>query len=53
MEPAIKAYLVAFICTSMEMSAQTFLSIPNPEENNMVMSQMYKVIRDKEYYPRV
>ena len=35
----------------MEMSAQTFLSIPNPEEDNVVMSQMYKVIRDKEYYP--
>lgn len=44
-------YLVAFVCTSMEMSAQTFLSIPNPEEDNVVMSQMYKVIRDKEYYP--
>lgn len=44
-------YLVAFVCTSMEMSAQTFLSIPNIEEDNVVTSQMYKVIRDKEYYP--
>ena len=35
----------------MEMAAQSFLSIPNPEEDNVLMSQMHKVIRDNLYYP--
>lgn len=44
--------LVAFTCASVSASAQTFSSVPNPEESNLTMFQMRSVIRDKDYLPQ-
>lgn len=45
-------WLTTFICLSVSASAQTFSSIPNPEENNQTMNQMRSMIRDKDYLPQ-
>lgn len=45
-------WLTTFICVPMSASAQTFSSIPNPEENNQTMNQMRSMIRDKDYLPQ-
>lgn len=48
----LMVWLTTFICVSVSASAQTFSSIPNPEENNQTMNQMRSMIRDKDYLPQ-
>ena len=48
----LMVWLTTFICLSVSASAQTFSSIPNPEENNQTMNQMRSMIRDKDYLPQ-
>lgn len=48
----LMVWLTTFICVSMSASAQTFSSIPNPEDNNQIMYQMRSMIRDKDYLPQ-
>lgn len=48
----LMVWLTTFICVPMSASAQTFSSIPNPEENNQTMNQMRSMIRDKDYLPQ-
>lgn len=48
----LMVWLTTFTCVSVSASAQTFSSIPNPEENNQTMNQMRSMIRDKDYLPQ-
>lgn len=48
----LTVWLTTFICVPMSASAQTFSSIPNPEENTQTMYQMRTMIRDKDYLPQ-
>ena len=48
----LMVWLTTFICVPMSASAQTFSSIPNPEENNQTMNQMRSMIREKDYLPQ-
>lgn len=48
----LMVWLTTFICVPMSASAQTFSSIPNPEENTQTMYQMRSMIRDKDYLPQ-
>lgn len=48
----LMVWLTTFICVSVSASAQTFSSIPNPEENNQTMNQMRSMMRDKDYLPQ-